>query len=79
MIAESVAIGRRVIGDWSATSRNHTRNGKTVAMVAEVAIKISRQEVAPRPHAMWDQDLRAIYFLDKIINFSDLIQIFLLC
>ena len=42
------SAGQGLVGD-------NTRNGKTVAMVAEVTIKISRQEVVPRSQALWDR------------------------
>ena len=55
---------RRTCGDRSATDQrlvadyivaDYTSNGKTVAVVSEVAIKISRREVVPRSPALWDR------------------------
>ena len=51
---ECVKIGRRMIRDWSATIPVME---KTVAMVAEVAIKISRREVELWSQALWDRGL----------------------
>ena len=50
---------RRTCCDWSETGgqlvSDHTSEEKTVAMVAEVAIIISRQEVTPQSQALSDR------------------------
>ena len=43
---------------WVGCTVLLARNGKTVAMVAGVAIKISRWEVARRLQALWNRGLR---------------------
>ena len=45
---------QRLVGDLSATIPVMK---KTVTVVAEVAIKIDRQEVVPRAQALWDRGL----------------------
>ena len=69
-IAYRMATGRRQIGDWLATYRRMvgdlTSGGKTVAVVVEVANKISHQEVALRSQDLWDRGFAHVRMLNLV-------------